>query len=493
MRLAHRLAALGVFVTCWTAIAIPAHATYGARVTADEPQYLLSAISLGEDLDLDISDELAGEAYRPFHATDIDQQTYPLDDSGRQVSPHDPLLPLLLAGPMRLGGWIAAKAALAALAGLLAVLSAWTAIRRFGVRPGLAIAVVAVFACTAPLATYATQVYPEIPAALAVVAAVAALSGAGRTPNPDPDLDLDLDERHPAHSADPTALAFAVLLVSVVALPWLSIKYAPVAAALAGLALWRWRRRRRAVAALTVALAVAGATYLLVHRGIYGGWTAYASGDFFATTGEFTVVGSQPDYLGRSRRLVGLLVDNGFGIASWMIGWLALPFALGVVLRSPRAPNIAVLVVPLITGWLVATFVALTMHGWWWPGRQLVVVLPLGVIMIAITAERAADAGSRMFLRLLTVAAAVGAVTWLWTTIEAITRRRVLVVDFDETSNPWMRLWRLALPDGRQAAVADEVLAVAWTVAIIALGAGGWTWANRMNRTVSPDQSSQLG
>ena len=93
-----------------------------------------------------------------------------------------------------------------------------------------------------------------------------------------------------------------------------------------------------------------------------------------ATTGEFTVVGNRPNYLGRSRRLVGLLVDDGFGIASWMIGWLALPFALGAVLRPPRVQEIAVLVIPLVTGWLVATFVALTMHGWWWPGRQLVVV-----------------------------------------------------------------------------------------------------------------------
>ena len=482
MRPTRPLVALGLLVTCWTAIAIPAHATYGARLTADEPQYLLSAISLGNDLDLDISDELADEAYRPFHATDLDPQTSALDDGGRQVSPHDPLLPLLLAGPMRLGGWIAAKAMLAILAGVLAALTAWTAIRRFGIRPEIAVPVVAVFACTAPLATYATQVYPEMPAALAVVVAVAAvLAGGGRAPSPRAD-----DRTPPTPAAGPPVVAVTVLAIAVVALPWLSIKYAPVAAALAGLALWRWRRHRRAVVALTVALAAAAAVYLLVHRAIYGGWTSYAAGDHFATTGEFTVIGNRPNYLGRSRRLVGLLVDDGFGIASWMIGWLALPFALGAVLRPPRAPNIAVLVIPLVTGWLVATFVALTMHGWWWPGRQLVVVLPLGVIVIAITAERAAVAGSRIFSRLLAVAAVLGAITWLWTTIEAITRRRVLVVDFDETSNPWMRWWRLLLPDGREPAVADELLTAAWTVALIALAVGGWAWATRMDRTIVP-------
>ena len=73
----------------------------------------------------------------------------------------------------------------------------------------------------------------------------------------------------------------------------------------------------------------------------------------------------------------------------------------------------------------------------------------------------------------------LGAITWLWTTIEAITRRRVLVVDFDETSNPWMRWWRLLLPDGREPAVDDELLTAAWTVALIALAVGGWAWATR--------------
>ena len=91
----------GVFVAVLVASGIGVRATYGAQTTADEPQYLLSALSLWEDGDLDISDELAAEAYRPVHAVDLDPQTYALGADGRQVSPHDPLLPVLLAGPMR--------------------------------------------------------------------------------------------------------------------------------------------------------------------------------------------------------------------------------------------------------------------------------------------------------------------------------------------------------------------------------------------------------
>ena len=155
------LSLLGLIVAAWTMIGIAAHATYGARVTADEPQYLLTAISLGRDGDLDIADELADEAYRPFHGVDLDPQTYPLDRDGRQISPHDPLLPVMIAPAMRLGGWVAAKATLAGLAAALAMLTAWTAVRRFGVRQRVALPIVGVFACTAPLATYATQITPR--------------------------------------------------------------------------------------------------------------------------------------------------------------------------------------------------------------------------------------------------------------------------------------------------------------------------------------------
>ena len=425
-------------------IGVPAHATYGARVTADEPQYLLTAISLGDDGDLDISDELADEAYRPFHSVDIDPQTYPLDDSGRQVSPHDPLLPVALATPVRLGGWVGAKATLAIFAAALAMLTAWTAVRRFGIRPQVALPIVAAFACTAPLATYATQVYPEVPAALAVMVAVAGITG-------------PLDRR-----------GIAAFVLAVVALPWLSIKYAPVAATLALIALWRVRDRRTSAAAVSAGLAAAAGVYVLAHSAIYGGWTAYATGDYFSQTGEFTVVGATPNYLGRSRRLVGLLVDDSFGLAAWMIGWLALPFAMGCLLRR-RPDHWAVLAMPLAAGWLTATFVAMTMHGWWWPGRQLVVVLPLGVIAIALAANN-----STLVVRMMAVSGALGAATWLWTTVEAITRRHVLVVDFDQTSNPWMRVWRVLLPDGRAPTAADSVLAIVWIGAVLALVAGGW-------------------
>jgi hypothetical protein len=149
-------------------ITVPA--TRGAHVAVDEPQYLLSATSLGEDLDLDISDELADERWREYHGADLPAQTEVLD-GGRQVSPHDPLLPVVLAVPVLLGGWVGAKVAMALLAAALAAVLVRLVVR-LGVEPWWAVVGVCAFTCAPPLSVYATQVYPELPAALVVAAAI---------------------------------------------------------------------------------------------------------------------------------------------------------------------------------------------------------------------------------------------------------------------------------------------------------------------------------
>ena len=422
---------LGVAVALWVSIGIPVRATYGAQVTADEPQYLLTAISLAEDLDLDIADELAAERWRDFHSpARLPVQTKVLD-GGRQVSPHDPLLPALLAVPVAVGGWVGAKVALAVMAGALAALVAWLAVARLGVDRRVAIAGTAVFAAAPPLAVYGTQVYPELPAALAVTGAVAVLTG-----------------------ARPDVRAVAAL---VTVLPWLSVKYAPVAAAVAAVGWYRAAAPDRA--RLLRLLAVSAAVFAVGHRLLYGGWTPYATGDHF-TAGETSVMGFDPDYLGRSRRLVGLLVDREFGLVPWQPAFLLAVPAVAVALRR-RPAHTAVLVVPLLAGWLVATFVALTMHGWWWPGRQVVVVLPLAVLLML----RHAPAPAVVAL------GAAGVVTFAWLVLDDVT----WVVDFAGTSNPLYRLWRPLLPDGTSSSAGALFRHAAWTVlalaALVALAA----------------------
>ena len=290
------LVALGV--TLWVAPGLAARAASGGHVTADEPQYLMTAISLGEDHNLNLRDERADQRSRVFHRDNLPRQEKIWPD-GHLVSPHDPLLPVFLAVPMLVGGWIGAKLALAALAGVLAAAMVWVAVVRFGIPKPAAIITVLAFSAGAPLAVYGTQVYPELPAALAVTLAIVALTG-------------PLGRR-----------ALLGAGVCIVALLWLSVKYAPVAGALAAVAAWLyWRAdKRRLVWWFGGGLALAGIAYLAAHQAWYGGWTVYASGDHFVG-GEMTVVGSSPDYPGRAVRLVGLLIDRDFGLVAWNPAYL---------------------------------------------------------------------------------------------------------------------------------------------------------------------------
>lgn len=448
-RRARRCALVGVAVALWCAPGALARATTNARTTADEPQYLLSAISLAEDRSLDIADERRAGRYRAFHEIGLPLQEEIRPD-GSRVSPHDPLLPALLALPVALGGWLGAKLALALAAGTLAAVLVWLAEARFAVAPAVAVAVVGGFATAAPLAIYATQVYPEIAGALVVALLLALVTG--------------------PMSRARDAVTF-VALVS--CLPWLSVKYAPIAVALG--AAGAVRARPGTARRLLVALAGASALgFAWLHVRWYGGLTPYAAGAHF-TSGELGVVGGRPDFVGRSTRLTGLLVDRNFGLAAWQPATLlALP-ALGAFVRRRPAGWLPVTTV-LATGWLTATFVALTMHGWWFPGRQVVVVLPCIVLIVAWWSTAVAERARRALVRCIVACGALGASLYLWFVAQALTTELRIVTTFGDVADPWWRLAGALLPDLRADRPLDTARLVAWSaaaLAAIALGARG--------------------
>jgi hypothetical protein len=431
---------------------IAVRASYGARLTGDEPHYVLTAISLAEDRSLDVSDEIAAGRFRDFHEVDLDPQARRLE-GGRRVEPHDPLLPALLAAPVALGGWVAAKATLVAANALLAALLLWTAVRRYGVNILPAVIVVVGFTASAPFAVYGNQIYPELPAALALTAAIAALTGT------------------------PGATSATVIGGAVVALPWLSVKFVPVATVLAVLAMVRLvRAHRTALAgALALGLGIAGAVFLATHSAWYGGLTPYASGDHFVS-GELSVVGFDPDFIGRSQRLIALLVDRTFGLAAWQPAWLIGIPALGALMRA-RPRFWETLVVPLVAGWLTATFVAVTMHGWWWPGRQVVVVLPCVVLAAAWWTQQVRSRSA-----LMAVAAALGVGTYLWVVADGLGGRITWVVDFFRTTNPFYGAWRVLLPDYMAASAHTWALHGVWLGVALFLAVLGWRRARRGDR-----------
>lgn len=438
---------VAALVTGWSALALPARAETGARVTADEPQYLLTAISLFEDQSLDIRDELRQRRWLEFHEAQLPQQTRPLDN-GRRVSPHDPLLPVILAVPVGLGGWAGGKLAMAMLAGALAAALLWVAVRRFNVPVNLGVLVVTGFALVPPLSVYGTQIYPELPAALAVTALIGLLTGRRR----------------------PAAIVAAAVVLAL--LPWLSIKYAPV---VLGASLWMAavlvrERKVRLVVATSGVLSLSAVAFVVVHRAVYGGWTAYAAGDQFVN-GELTVAGESPQLAERSVRLLGLLTDRQFGLAAWAPAFLLAIAALAALLRR-RPPGWSLLAIVLGAGWLNATFVALTMHGWWWPGRQVVVVVPVLVLAVAWFLGNARPA--RVWRAGFVAATAAAVFTWLWLLIEVLSGQRQLIIDFFETAAPIYRAWSSALPDGQRWEASDRALQLAWFALLAVLAALGW-------------------
>lgn len=425
---------VGVSVALWCSLGAFARASTGARTTADEPQYLMTALSLARDGDLDVANQRAAGDYRPFHAVGLPLQEA-IQSDGSRISPHNVLLPAFVALPTAFGGWLGAKLALAIVAGGLAALTLWVAETRFGVRRGIALAAVMAVSTSAPLAIYATQVYPEILAAFAVTAAIAIVT-------------VDRPRRR-----DVLALVAAVS-----ALPWLSVKYAPVALAVGVVALARWRSHR----AMFVSTAIASAAvFAVLHTRWFGGLTPYAVGWHFRD-GQLDVVG-RPDYLGRSARLIGLFVDRNFGLAIWQPLLLAAIPAFATLVRRNR-PLALVIGLPALAGWLNASFVALTMHGWWFPGRQLVVVIPCLTLAIAWWAQHVAAIAPR----LLWLCAALGASLYLWLVVQVLVTDTRLVTTFDELTHPWWTLARSALPDLRADRAIDTALLFGWALFALA-------------------------
>ncbi len=481
------------------ALGISIRAADVGAAAVDEPQYLLTATSLWEDGDLDISDERAQGRADDFYNGRLPVQTSVLE-GGVRISPHDPLLPLLLAPAVGLGSWVGAKVMLSVMAGLLAGMLAWVLGTRWNVSPLLAGTVAAVTGLSTPLAVYGNQVYPELPAALVVVVAVAAIVPArtigqattmGRSPQP-----------WPARSWS-TARAL-VLILAITALPWLAIKYVLVAAALALVALLRMRGTNPRMAMLvTGALAVSGAIWLGAHRVLYGGWTAYSTGDHFEGSGEFGAVGFAPDYLGRSVRMIGLLVDRDYGLAAWQPAWLLVIPALGLLWGAHRSrsteqrrtwpvmtSDLAVLTLPLVAGWFTAVFVALTMHGFWWPGRQLVIVLPLAAMLIAIALSRPDLPARSVTLIVAGGLAAIGLAVQGWVLLAGNSGDLTWVGAPNLVPPAPLELLRAALPDYRELGPRAWTLHAVWVCLALFLLIGGWLLGQRHIKMTHTKDSS---
>ena len=115
-------------------------------------------------------------------------------------------------------------------------------------------------------------------------------------------------------------------------------------------------------------------------------------------------------------------------------------------------------------------------RGWWFPGRQLVVVLPLAAIAIAWWVR---ESGWR--LAAAVALGAVGLVAQAFIVVEGLTGLIAWVVDLQTTADPLYRAIRWVTPDYLVEDAATWPLHWGWAVAAVVTAA--WAWRCERGRS----------
>jgi hypothetical protein len=416
-------------------LAVGLRATTTASITGDEPFYLLTTQSLLSDGNLDLRDEYSdrSEMDRFWDGlVPLWKQMEPTPD-GRLLSPHDPGLSILLLPAYAVGGGEGSQRFLVAVWAAAMAIAAVAASRLGAPRPAAGVAAIAVGAGL-PGAVYASEVYPEGPAALCIAVVLLLLTSERARP--------------------------LVLSGTLVALAWLGVKYIPFAVLLAAVWGWRWRREPQALLAVSVVGLVAGAHYLWWHQHTFDGLTPYSTNVVYAGEVTTKIVQEHLSIEDRSYRLYGLFLDARFGLLRWLP---LMAIALWGITKK-TATHLATLAIAVLMG----TFVSITMMGWWFPGRMLVAALPALAVLIAVGIPRLPKTSAALALYSLAITAGLIA-----------SRPRIAV-------EPWIMGVPLPphwlFPDFREFGVPEIAASAAWVLALV-----GARW-----RSAAPSTSERV-
>ena len=209
---------------------------------------------------------------------------------------------------------------------------------------------------------YSTEIYPEFPGALALVLSL-----------------LLVTRERPLRALD--GMLLAALLT---AMCWLGIKYAPLALLVAGYFLLKANCDGRI--ALLATGAASAAFYAWFHLTLFGSLTPYSVNAVYAGWNSAEILGGHIEWGERYYRLWGLFIDRHFGIGRWAPMLLVAVPGLALLAKAGWAHRLALALI--LAQMLIATFVAITMMGWWFPGRTLLTVLPLFVVPIVLLLAR---------------------------------------------------------------------------------------------------------
>ena len=355
-------AALFVLLSIAYAFSADIRASRGASITGDEPFYLLTTQSLLNDGDLDLRNQYEAKSYQSFfdHPDDLWHQSVPTDD-GRLLSPHNPGLSVLLIPAFALGGLLGVQIHLLLMAAATMTLAFVLADRITGLRLISWVAALAV-GLTATAFIYSTEVYPEFPAALTLVVAL-----------------LVVTRRPQLRWTDGLALAVVLSFMC-----WLGVKYAPLAFLVAGYFLYKADQSGRM--SLLAAGGISAAAFAWFHLHVFGSLTPYGVNVVYARWTTPEILSGHVEFGDRYYRLWGIFVDRRFGIGRWAP--LLLLVVPGLVLLARAAAPHRLTLGLILAQLLIATFVAITMMGWWFAGRTMLTVLPLCVVPLALLVVR---------------------------------------------------------------------------------------------------------
>ena len=416
--LAGAIALFAVLVVVYSA-SIDIRATRGASITGDEPFYLLTTQSLIQDGNLDLRRQYRDSTYKDFfdHPEGLWLQSSSRD-SGKLLSPHNPGLSVLLIPGFSLGGLLGAQIQLVIITALtfslayifiarqtLSIWASWFATLLIGI--------------TATAFIYSSEIYPEIPSALTLLIALLILQRKSEIPRWQ-------------------SLALVLCLTAMV---WLGIKYAPLAGLVAIWGFWRMNGLPRFLFA--VAAILNSGMFIWFHVETFGALTPYSVNLVYSGDGTISILGEHMEFKRRVYRPLGLLVDQRFGIARWSpILFLAI-IAVPLVWRNNGISKLVLIIISIQI--LIATFVAITMMGWWFPGRTLVTVLPLIGLPLAILITKSGN-----YTR--SIIATLGIYSFAVTAFLALaghSREIVIAVDPFEMSSYVFQLIAPIMPDYR--------------------------------------------
>jgi hypothetical protein len=380
-------------------------ATVGMRASdhsayaGDEPRFLLTARSLAHDGDVNVFDDYRSETYRGFYMHKLASAGVPDPAHRTLYEPGGLGFPLLLAPAYKAGGAHAVELFLAALAALAIALAYLLALRV--VPDPWALGATIAVGVSPPLIAYSTTVYPEL--AAGALLAAAALLGLGAAERP----------------TGPRVFGCFLLLALV---PWMSVRLVPAALPLALYVVVRLRRQRHGLLGLMGAEIVgfSGALFVAVNEAVYGGITPYSGlPASVSATGAHTLGG----YAGRAPRLAGVFLDRDAGLLRWAPVLLLALVGLWLLWRGRRerlaqavpgygtmCAAAGVCAAAIGVQLVVAALVAPSITGPWFPGRQLIAVVPLAIPLVAW--------GMRHMPRLGLALAAVTAAASVWLYID---------------------------------------------------------------------------